>query len=427
LNRKIPLNGFLNVYVGEMKWSKGILDTVFMRIKDKMKHKLQFSSKNGDDIAIDAFDQTQTLTKMYKDGLNLCAVTSIFEESPDLKNDFGVHMSQIMSKSICPMFEDDFEYRIRMNEPIFDHFKYRCAQFEIRHYFDEEQVHMMAFSEKGSEVSSDSQQEGRDYLTLAVAKVPLVNIITKSNGVDTDVSLLDQFSQKVGELELKLSINYQSRRRTKISKEQAIKQIHGDYFLGFSFVELVSQKNSYLEIHEDQEELKHLLFRFEWEGNMHQVRYVPDNNIIDFPLSIKVFHIHKFYIFEFYIDDRTLKDAEKPLEIQIFSQIENKLNTKISKEEYIGSIYVSLNDLLENRIENNIKPEERDEINIHDGYYSVFNTKEKSATADRLGLKTMLFKKEYEDHKTDLEKVFYMLHNQAQKAILDEYDLTLGG
>jgi len=90
-----------------------------------------------------------------------------------------------------------------------------------------------------------------------------------------------------------LSLNYQSKKTLEVYKEPAEKPAGGKYFLGFSFVELISQNNRYLIPKGDANEIKHLLFKFKWNGENHQVRYIPDEKVVTLPLNLNVYKINK--------------------------------------------------------------------------------------------------------------------------------------
>ena len=287
INRKIPLNGYLNINIGSLSDLKGSLENIeyLMSLynhpdsRDDMCDRTFLSAHHFDENKrTENIDRKRALLKIYQEGLNIGVVTSVFEETPELCHKFGKSETKVVFKTLNPDFDYEQEYRIKMDTAIFEHLKYRFAVFEIRHYFIHDENPLLDLGSNNgeqSEANSEFQTDNRDYVTLGYAKVPLANLITKSNGVDQDVAVLDQFSQKLGYLKIKMSLNYQSKKSLKLLKEPAEKPTEGKFFLGLSFIELISQNNKYLQSY-NSEEVKHLMFKFKWNGVSHQVRYVPD-------------------------------------------------------------------------------------------------------------------------------------------------------
>ena len=440
INRKIPLNGYLNIEIGDLNDLRNSLDSIeyLMSLynhpdsRDNMQNRTSLSAKEDfySNKRVENIDRKRALLKIYKEGLNIGVVASVFDETPELKNHFGSHHTKVVFKTLNPDFNDDHEYRIKMDTSIFDHFKYRSAVFEIRHYFVEDSDSLLDLGRRGEEASeadSEFQIENRDYITLGYAKVSLVNLITKSNGVDQDVAVLDSFSQKLGYLRIKMSLNYQSKKKLKILKNPQENFIEGQYLLWFSFAELISQNNTYLESKLFSDEVKHLIFKFKWEDNTYQIRYVPDDNITHLPFAINVYKLNKMCIADFDINSASIERAAKPIEIQMWTKVENKRRWMKDVEELIGSVFVDISQLISKRCNPRIRSEAAEIFNSHDGYYTVLNNNNGQISWDRLGMSIMLIKNEYKGHKDDLDKMFYTLHNFTQKHILDEHDLNLKG
>lgn len=367
---------------------------------------------------------------MYKEGLNIGVVESIFEETPELRDRFGTKESRVIFQTLHPNFEYQNEHRIWMNTAIFEHFKYRFAVFEVRHYFVNEDSDLLDLGRRknqSNDPNAEFRTDERDYITLGWAKVPLANLITKSNGIDQDVAVLDQFNQKLGYLKIKMSLNYQSRKHMQLMKEPSEALYKGKYFLGFSFVELISQHNRYLRPEYMNKDVKNLIFKFKWKGDHHQVRYVPDDKIEELPLDITVYFINKLYLLEIDINDETFEESATPIEIQIWTKVENKTQCYKDKEALVGSIFVDVQTLIKGVHNFRLRNESKQVVNTHDGYYTVLNTQSNTIMLDRVGLSTMLIKKEEEGQKERIEKMFYILHNHARKSILDHYDLNLKG
>jgi hypothetical protein len=52
-----------------------------------------------------------------------------------------------------------------------------------------------------------------DYIVLGYVRVPLLQLITKNNGVDGDFSIFDEFKQKMGSLKLRITLNHHNSQR----------------------------------------------------------------------------------------------------------------------------------------------------------------------------------------------------------------------
>ena len=55
--------------------------------------------------------------------------------------------------------------------------------------------------------------ESCDYITLGHVKVPLLQLITKNNGVDGDFTIFDEFNQSMGQLRLRITLNHHNSQR----------------------------------------------------------------------------------------------------------------------------------------------------------------------------------------------------------------------
>jgi hypothetical protein len=47
-----------------------------------------------------------------------------------------------------------------------------------------------------------------DYIVLGYVKVPLLQLITKNNGIDGDFNIFDEFNQNMGSLRLRVTLNH---------------------------------------------------------------------------------------------------------------------------------------------------------------------------------------------------------------------------
>lgn len=438
INRKIPLKGYLNVNIGTLSDLKNSLENIeyLMSLynhpdsRDNLCDRSLLSAHDESNKRTENIDRKRALLKIQKEGLNIAVIESLFEETPELKDRFGTNESRVIFRSHNPNFEYENEHKIKMDTGIFEHIKYRFATFEVRHYFVQNENELLDLGRREDQISdsnSEFQTDNRDYITLGYAKVPMANLITKSNGINQEVAVLDQFNQKLGYLNIKMSLNYQSRKSLKLFKEPKEKFIEGKYFLGFSIIELISQNNKYFSGNIYNEEIKHLLFKFKWKGENHQIRYIPDKNITEFPLNITVYFINKMYLLEIDIDEKTFEESATPIEIQLWTKTENKSRCMKDKEELVGSVFIDIQNLISQRHNLRLRNEAQEIINTHDGYYTVLNNESNSLMQDRVGISTLLIRKESEGQKEQLEKMFYILHNQVRKSILDDYDLNLKG
>lgn len=50
--------------------------------------------------------------------------------------------------------------------------------------------------------------ENCDYIVLGYVRVPLLQLITKNNGVDGEFSIFDEFKQKMGSLKMRITLNH---------------------------------------------------------------------------------------------------------------------------------------------------------------------------------------------------------------------------
>ena len=61
-----------------------------------------------------------------------------------------------------------------------------------------------------------------DYIILGFVRVPLLQLITKNNGVDGDFSIFDEFKQKMGSLRLRITLNHHNTQRPLYSTSNKI-------------------------------------------------------------------------------------------------------------------------------------------------------------------------------------------------------------
>lgn len=61
-----------------------------------------------------------------------------------------------------------------------------------------------------------------DYIVLGHVRVPLLQLITKNNGVDGDFTIFDEFKQKMGSLKLRIALNHHNSQRPLYSTSNKI-------------------------------------------------------------------------------------------------------------------------------------------------------------------------------------------------------------
>jgi hypothetical protein len=130
-----------------------------------------------------------------------------------------------------------------MDTKIFEYLKNKRAVFEIRHYIIEsnkQKVNKLRQSrtaaaagelnarlmddEEMSEYTIQDEEvlDQCDYIILGFVRVPLLQLITKNNGVDGDFSIFDEFKQKMGSLRLRITLNHHNSQRPLYSTSNKI-------------------------------------------------------------------------------------------------------------------------------------------------------------------------------------------------------------
>lgn len=212
-------------------------------------------------------DRRRVLKHILKNGLNLIVRCSVFEEDHDLsqkydirekdrddpsfREKYGEHQSaeflknfskyqtRMLFNSLNPVFGEVFEMNLQMDTKIFEYLKNKRAIFEVRHYIVESQrqkVQKMResgiddFNMRKAEddvlsqgTVDDEQVLGEcDYIVLGHVRVPLLQLITKNNGVDGDFTIFDEFKQKMGSLKLRIALNHHNSQRPLYSTSNKI-------------------------------------------------------------------------------------------------------------------------------------------------------------------------------------------------------------
>jgi len=130
-----------------------------------------------------------------------------------------------------------------MDTKIFEYLKNKRAVFEIRHYIIESnkqklnKLRQSRTAAAGGELNArllDDEEMSEytiqdeevldqcDYIILGFVRVPLLQLITKNNGVDGDFSIFDEFKQKMGILRLRITLNHHNSQRPLYSTSNKI-------------------------------------------------------------------------------------------------------------------------------------------------------------------------------------------------------------
>jgi len=61
-----------------------------------------------------------------------------------------------------------------------------------------------------SAVSEEDKEivEKNDYIVIGYVRVPLIQLITKNNGIEGDFIILDDYNQQMGTLKLRIALNH---------------------------------------------------------------------------------------------------------------------------------------------------------------------------------------------------------------------------
>lgn len=297
-----------------------------------------------------------------------------------------------------------------------------------------------------SHSESDFDTKERDFLTLGNAKLPLINLLSSSSGFDGNLKVIDQFNQTLGTLELAISLNHQSKKRG----PPAIKRQHSmldteqverytlidtmnmglapqktESILTIHFSEIISRrlKSPYIPEHPLQRVTIYLRFRY--LGQDHQIKYVPDpQNIQYLPLKIEAHSISKTWTHTFNPSLMSTEELSKPLEIQVWQQIEHQEKYQEVDEKLIGSTFIDLNQLT---MVKSKSLKSTSSIFSHDGYFTVLDKDHDSITGDRLGLKLMLLPKEDQDTEVVIQQMLHSSSTKLTPALIHDLDTNLKG
>lgn len=83
----------------------------------------------------DLTEKRRITTQILRNGLNIAVFSSIFDQDEDLKARLGgSERSRLIYNSLCPVFNEGFDFNVQMDSKVFDYLKNKKAVFEIRHY-----------------------------------------------------------------------------------------------------------------------------------------------------------------------------------------------------------------------------------------------------------------------------------------------------
>lgn len=109
VNRKIPLNALLSVYVDRVSNIKESIENIehFAKINNIVEEKAV-------QLPTQKVDRRKILTQILKKGLNLQVLTSIFQEDDTLKERFNTafQSTRILYNSLCPVFSENYQQPI---------------------------------------------------------------------------------------------------------------------------------------------------------------------------------------------------------------------------------------------------------------------------------------------------------------------------
>jgi hypothetical protein len=226
-----------------------------------------------------------------------------------------------------------------MDTKIFDYLKTKRAVFEVRHYLQ----------------PNDKEGDPSDnYLTLGYVRVPLLNLITKNNGIDGEFMILDDYKQKMGTLRLRIALNHHNLQRplfqgsNRVPKEPTLSQPNTlinqsikrsietldrqpDYqqeshvhFLCLNFVELIMRARSDLLLSDAR--TNQLYLKFGLAGEQYMTKFIPLSQPSNFEMTkveMMTYDVNRTILIEVDLSDtyRAEQLFAKPLEVQLWHKV----------------------------------------------------------------------------------------------------------
>lgn len=245
INRKIPLNAVLSLHVDRVTNLKESIENIehFAKINQQSFGEMYLNSN-----AEQRLDKRRLLTQILKSGLNLVVISSLFDEDETLKEKFtkSEQKTRILYNTLNPVFGEDSQLPIQLEQRVFDYLKQKRAVFEVRHYMTSQSKPTL--SECTEFLHEDEITMAKcDYITLGHVKVPLLQLITKNNGIEGDFQILDEFKQKMGTLRLRISINHHNSARPLFNASNKIPTQESDRTVADTFAKDASRPSTIID------------------------------------------------------------------------------------------------------------------------------------------------------------------------------------
>ena len=212
VKRKIPLNGVIIVNIESIQNIKESIENIehFAKIQQSAlsltqenqakSSKLSSMTGNSQKSIIndskEAIDRRRILTQIFKTGLNIAVVASVFGDDGELTKKFPMsqHTSRLLFNTLNPVFNEQFDVNVQMDTKLFEYLNNKKAKFEVRHYLigqneptggvlsrlrvqREQPSHRSGFTEDGDE---SNIFECCDYVIIGSATVPLRNLLASN-------------------------------------------------------------------------------------------------------------------------------------------------------------------------------------------------------------------------------------------------------
>ncbi|CDW78943.1 c2 domain-containing protein 3 [Stylonychia lemnae] len=258
VKRKIPLNGVISVHVESLNNLKESIENIehFAKIQQssladekpkssKLTAITGTSKKSLVNQSKDQLDRRRILTQIYRQGLNLVVIGSVFGDDTELTRKFPTsrHTSKLLYNTLNPIFNEYFDLNVQMDTKIFDYLNNKKAKFEIRHYIiqgksdqlnsyglnnlntrkDNLDSHRSQNTQNTEDMEDKNILETNDYIIIGYVYVPLRNLLASNYGIDDNFVIFDEYKQQMGTLKLRISLNHHSQHRPLYSQETSTK------------------------------------------------------------------------------------------------------------------------------------------------------------------------------------------------------------
>ena len=442
INRKIPLNAKLSILIDRVQNLKESIENIehFAKIQhsaapdisDEVVYSESLRSLGQTTMVhnqhnMQHLDRRRVLKHILKNGLNLIIMCSMFEEDQELSKKFDLatgeefqqegsnplqtlnnvskYQTRMLFNSLNPVFGEVFEMNVQMDTKIFEYLKNKRAVFEVRHYILESERQKQARrrqwvdddvndrddAESQTTVVEEDVLSQADYIVLGHVRVPLLQLITKNNGVDGDFNIFDEFKQKMGSLKLRITLNHFNSQRPlyqasakapelntpvplnaigkqtlidksialasqiKLGSASQVELKRTKFILGLNFIELLLKGRQSL-LKQPQGLVQKFFLKFRFSSQNHQTKFLgADSSKVLEPLDLLLLkmNLQKLQIKKSVFVEMDFKDQlameeafGKPLEIQLWHKVESTRSyEKPIKEEMLGQFFVELNEL----------------------------------------------------------------------------------